>query len=205
MPTIGVCNPAEFRPQNILGLYDGHNTNAALLCSGSIVAAVEEERFTRVKNHDGRLLGLNSPQESVRACLSQLKGTLDTIAVALDDPVSLHRKALNSYLESIQKGAQSRLNCKEINGESVDFYDLVQYPKRYQQKRINKILHVISELGLDLDALNIVHVNHHRAHAASVYYTSGLENALIITLDGKGDNLCGTVSARPKWRNRNYQ
>ena len=40
----------------VIGIYDGHNSNAALIEDGKIVKAVEEERFSRIKNHDGRVL-----------------------------------------------------------------------------------------------------------------------------------------------------
>ena len=39
----------------ILGVYDGHNAGAALIKNGKVLKAVEEERFSRIKNHDGRL------------------------------------------------------------------------------------------------------------------------------------------------------
>jgi carbamoyltransferase len=172
---------------NILGLYDGHNASAALIEDGVVVAAVEEERFSRVKNHDGRRLELSAPKESVKACLKYLNGQVDFVAIALEKPETLAGNINDTYRDAMSNGRL--IESAEWNATRV-----AKDAGHFQTRRIAKILEAVESIGVDLRTTQVVHVNHHRAHAASVYFTSGKNRALIVTLDGKGDNLSGTVS-----------
>lgn len=174
---------------NILGIYDGHNSNAALIFNGSIRIAAEEERFSRKKNHDSRDPDNTGPQKSISACLAHLDGKLDCVVVALEEPEIVGQQALARYRESIESGLR-----RFIPDHKIDGVDVNRYPFQHHQRRIGKIKATLAECGVDANAVKFAHVHHHRAHAASVYYTSGMQDALIVTLDGKGDNLCGTVS-----------
>jgi len=180
---------------NILGLYDGHNTSAALISDGKILKAVEEERFSRVKNHDGRVDGLCAPYDSVKYCISNIgANNIDAIALALEKPEILQKNAINSYIDSVRRGFSERIKCDEIKGLSVDGYDIFLYPLKTQLDRINKIKLWLKEAGVQVDQIPFYYVNHHLSHVASAYYTSPYNDALIITLDGKGDDLCGMVA-----------
>ena len=179
---------------NIVGVYDGHNCNAALVKNGHIIAAVEEERFSRIKNHDGRLTHLNCPFESVRFCLKQSNGKIDAIALGLDDPENLHKLSLLNFHKSISNGFVKRLKCKNIQGSPIKNKDMMLYPKITQNIRINKIMIFLEKAGISLNNIPIYYVNHHLAHASSAYYSSNKEKALIITMDGKGDGLAGMVA-----------
>ena len=64
----------------ILGIYDGHNSGATLVKNGKILKSVEEERFSRKKNHDGRLLQNQGPIESIKFCT---KDTLIKLILSL--------------------------------------------------------------------------------------------------------------------------
>ena len=110
----------------------------------------------------------------------------------LEKLLTLHRDAINRYVEAAGVDARSRLKCRDIGGTRVEPYD-IQYPLTFQRDRIRKIRDTLAIVGIDLETVQFIHVPHHRAHAASVYFTSGLRDALIVTLDGKGDNLCGLV------------
>jgi len=178
----------------VLGLYDGHNTNAALINQGRIERAVEEERFSRFKNHDGRRDELTAPFESVKYCVKDVAGKIDAIALALETPESIQRRSINSYFDSVRDGFEKRLGCDNIRGRNVDGYELFVYPYETQRARIHKINSYLRRSGVDIDHTPIHYVNHHLAHVASVYFTSPFDNALIVTLDGKGDDLCGMVA-----------
>lgn len=171
----------------ILGLYDGHNSGAALVQDGAIVSAVEEERFSRIKNHDGRCSELCSPHASVRECLRHLNGHIDIIAMALEEPTALMRAIETTYAQSLIGGRLVESADWNLAKVALDAYG-------FQLRRVDKMLRSLELLGIDVATTECMYVNHHRAHASSVYYTSGREDALIITLDGKGDNLSGTVS-----------
>ncbi len=171
---------------NILGIHDGHNANAALTSNGKIIAAVEEERFSRVKNHTG------IPINSIKYCLEVSGNNIDTVALAFEDPNSLHKRAINSYFESIQNGFVERLKCDNIFGIKVTPYDFLRYPLIQQSKRKKAILDIFPSLGIE-STIPTYYVNHHLAHASSAYYKSPYDNCLIVTLDGKGDDLCGFI------------
>ena len=179
---------------NILGIYDGHNSNSALIKNGSIIAAVEEERFSRVKNHDGRLSDLDGPFESVRFCLKYLEGNIHAISLGLENPYRLQKKSLSNYYISISNGFVNRLKCNEIKGLQINKKDMMLYPKTTQIVRINKIMSLLKKAGISLDNIPIYYVNHHLAHASSAYYSCNKDKALIITMDGKGDGLAGMVA-----------
>lgn len=167
---------------DILGFSTTHDSGATLLQDGEIVAAVNEERFNRTK-HYGYL-----PIQSIEYCLQEGGITaegLNAVAVPsevlrtdakllLDTDVhttnvsnsssSLTRKLTRTATETA-RGVASR------NVQIPDYSRLVDFP----------------------DDLEVHLVNHHEAHAATAYYSCGHDEALIITLDGLGDRLSGTV------------
>lgn len=177
----------------ILGLYDGHNANAALIEDGKIVRAVEEERFSRVKNHDGRRDELSAPFESVKYCLEGID-SLDAIALPLETPEALQKRAINSFVDTVRSGYSSRLETTDIRGVEVDGFGLFQYPYQTQQARLEKIKKYLRLAGVDVENTPFIHINHHLAHVASVYFSSNAPESLIVTHDGKGDDLCGMVA-----------
>lgn len=180
----------------ILGLYDGHNACAALVSedSGEVVAAVEEERYSRVKNHDGRPPDMPGPVNSIRYCLSKSPEPVSTVALALAAPEDLQRQAVNEYMSSIKAGATSRLECASVLGVPMDFYDLVQLPLRTQCERVQKCMRTLANAGLAPGAEHVDHIPHHLGHAACAYLAAPAAECLVVTLDGMGDGLCGMVA-----------
>ena len=66
----------------VLGIYEGHNAGAALVSerSGEVVAVIEEERFSRIKNHDARPGAGSLPIRSIRWCLERAHETHEPVA-----------------------------------------------------------------------------------------------------------------------------
>jgi len=176
----------------VLGIYEGHNAGAAVIseADGSIVAAVEEERFSRIKNHDARDPNLPGPLNSVKWCLESTSEPITTIAVGLEEPQVLQRRALNNFAAALARGESQRLHRAAELG--VDTFDLLGMPARTQAARVAKALVTIDEAGLDYRDKSVDFVDHHHCHAAS-FLISPVEGALVITLDGKGDDLSGSV------------
>ncbi len=172
---------------NILGIHERHNANASVISNGQIIAAVEEERFTRFKNHRG------IPFDSIKYCLKACDYKLDAIALALEEPNKLHERAINSYVDSINNGFIERLKCDELKGKKYTPYDILMLPLSFQSQRLKEIKSALPSLGIDSKKVPLYFVNHHIAHASSAYYKSPYDNCLIITLDGKGDDLCGFI------------
>lgn len=150
---------------NILGLscfY--HDSAACLVQDGKIIAAAQEERFSR-KKHDPRF-----PKNAVAFCLKQGKidvRNLDYV-VFYDKPLLTFERLLLSYLTVAPQGLLSWL-------EAMPMW-------------LGKKLHIPNvikrELGYEGDVL---FTEHHEAHAASAFYPSPFAQAAILTVDGVGE------------------
>ncbi|MCX9083570.1 MAG: hypothetical protein OIN87_02090 [Candidatus Methanoperedens sp.] len=165
----------------ILGFYDGHNAAAALIEDGKVIFAIEEERLSRIKFHDGRKFEHGLPYRCIGETLRNT-GTkpeeIDMIALGFESTKdSLHR-TLHDY----QKIERNRM---------IPFTLGWPIPIVYQEYRLFNVLRVLRKYNLHNTKL--VRINHHIAHAASAYYNGNKKNATVITLDGKGDGLAGLV------------
>jgi carbamoyltransferase len=177
----------------ILGIYEGHNAGAAVVSEvdGTVLMAVEEERFSRVKNHDCRPAEVPGPTHSVQWCVQSTPEVITRVAIGLEEPVALHRRAVDNFVDALASGELQRLERMKETGK--DAYELLQMPLNTQRARVAKALATVASAGLHLDRLAIDFVPHHTCHAAAFFLTSA-STASVITLDGKGDDLSGTVS-----------
>jgi len=184
---------------NVLGIYDGHNANAALIVNGKVIKVVEEERFSRIKNHDARILSNAAPIESVKFCIDGID-KIDMIALALDEPETLSFKSYKSFFDDIQGNIKRKDRVKFLSENNGSFRTKFAgipsgmfhaFPGVTQQNRIDKIKLMLIELGLS--NIPIRFVNHHVAHHASAYFTAIKNEGVSFSLDGKGDDLSGMV------------
>lgn len=163
----------------------GHDCAAALLADGRLVAAVAEERFNRRKHSvsiDGRNL---LPRQAARFCLDAA-GTdwknLDAVCHYLDftPEVMARRQAiLDAFLPPEMRSAVSTANWRSFEEEFCH----------------DQIARQIGEVaGFDLPRDRLHFVPHHVAHAAAAYYSSGFEQAGIVTLDGYGEKDSSVVA-----------
>ncbi len=149
---------------NILGISAWyHDAAACLVQDGRIVAAAQEERFTRRK-HDPEF-----PEHAIRSCLEIGGiGPEDLDAVGFyDKPFLKFERLLETYLACAPKGLRSFHSAMPVWLSE----------KLFLPDRIRK------ELGVDVP----VHfAEHHMSHAASAFYPSPFEEAAILTVDGVG-------------------
>ncbi len=142
-----------------------HDSAAALLVDGRIVAAAQEERFTRVK-HDHRF-----PQRAIDYCLAEAGlGPEDLDYVGFyDKPLLKFERLLETYLAYAPVGFRSFARAM---------------PLWLKQK-----LHLPREMrrGLTGYRKRFVFPEHHESHAASAFFPSPFEEAAILTLDGVGE------------------
>lgn len=143
-----------------------HDSAAALICDGRIVAAAQEERFSR-KKHDERF-----PRNAAKFCLETagIKATDLDAVVFYEKPLVKFERLLETYLAFAPQGLFS-------------FFKAM--PQWLQQK-----LHIPREIDKGLGGEYsgpIYFTTHHEAHAASAFYPSPFEEAAIITLDGVGE------------------
>ena len=151
---------------NILGIscyY--HDSAASLVKNGKVVAAIEEERFSRKKFDD------DFPYQSINYCLkeSQLTSSdLDCVAF-YDKSIMKFDRLLDNYIAVAPRGLRS-------------FLDVIP-------KWIHKRLWVKDEIKKHLKGFNgkILFPEHHMSHAAYSYFTSPFDNASILTIDGVGE------------------
>lgn len=143
-----------------------HDSAAALVVDGQIVAAAQEERFTR-KKHDDRF-----PQHAINYCLAEAglrPEQLDFVGF-YDKPLTKFERLLETYLAFVPAGYRSFRWAM---------------PLWLKQK-----LHLRRELNQGLHGRypgRFVFTEHHESHAASAFFPSPFDEAAIITLDGVGE------------------
>ena len=149
----------------------GHDMAAALLVDGKLIAAAEEERFTRKKHADGQL-----PVNAINFCLAAagLKpGDIDCVA----HPWSLEALRARRW-EYFRRCFFSR--------PSRAFKKTFRNNREYaSQKRF--IAESLGRCGFDLGKVKVEWVEHHIAHAASSFYFSGMERAAVLSIDAGGE------------------
>lgn len=164
-----------------VGIHDGHNASAAVVRDGVLSMAVQEERFTRVKNQG------DFPVESLAALDCESASALALNGRYMNYGQWRRETILGDYRRSSAFGGRVRQSLK---GSPVD--------RIYQ---IGKASHRRRSLGTGMAGspvanAPVVTIDHHEAHAAAAYYTSPWrdERVLVFTCDGSGDRLCATVS-----------
>lgn len=159
---------------NILGisaLY--HDSAACLVCRGEIIAAVQEERFTRIK-HD-----MSMPVNAVQYCLREGRLTPKDIDIVVfyDNPLL----TLDRYIKNILEAGEDSKDVIERSFETM-FGERIWVHKLIEQL-----------LGENKQRKFLV-CEHHISHAASAFYPSPFGKAVIITLDGVGEWATTTIS-----------
>jgi len=166
----------------VLGIHDGHNAAAAVLLNGTIVAAVQEERLSRVKNQGGL------PALAIADALSCAGITPSDIGcVALNGAyMTYDHWDRNHLLKVYEHAAGFRQVLKQrLKGTVVD--------RVYQKRKARQRAMHFAESGFHPNTLRPT--DHHTCHAAAAYYGSGwTDDVLVLTCDGSGDRLSATVS-----------
>ncbi len=153
------------KPVYILGISAFyHDSAACLIKDGDILAAAQEERFTR-KKHDDEF-----PRQSIDYCLSEAGITIDDVDYVgfYDKPFLKFERLLLTYLNYAPFGLRSFLKAM---------------PVWLKQKIFLKDF-VLNELGYEGE---ILFTEHHESHAASAFFPSPFDKAAILTMDGVGE------------------
>jgi carbamoyltransferase len=147
-----------------------HDSAAALVEDGRIVAAAQEERFTR-KKHDASF-----PHNAVGYCLEAV-GTrladIDHIAF-YDKPFLKFERLLETYIAMAPRGFSSFKMA----------IPLWLKEKLFQKSLLRKHL---KEFDLEIQSDNLLFTEHHLSHAASAFFPSPFEKAVVLTMDGVGE------------------
>jgi len=157
---------------NILGISAYyHDSAAALIRSGKIIAAAQEERFSR-KKHDARF-----PVHAIRSCLEIGQISLADLdyVVFYDKPLVKFERLLETYLGFAPKGFRSFVQAMPIWLKE----------KLYLKSVLKKELAALSTSSSQLPLL--LFTEHHQAHAASAFFPSPFQKAGVLCLDGVGE------------------
>jgi carbamoyltransferase len=158
---------------NILGLSAYyHDSAACLVRDGEILAAAQEERFTRIKHDAG------FPRSAIGYCLEEAGLSLAELdhIVFYDKPLIKFERLLETYLAYAPRGLRSFFAAMPIwLKEKLLLKDLLR-----------KELTALG--GLERDALpQLLFTQHHQSHAASAFYPSPYERAAVLCMDGVGE------------------
>lgn len=149
-----------------------HDSAAALIDQGKIIAAAQEERFTR-KKHDSSF-----PRHAIEYCLKEAKVELDEIqaVVFYDKPLIKFERLLETYLSYAPKGLSSFLMAMPIWLKEKLFL------KSTLKKELKSLLKDKKSV-----LPKLLFAEHHQSHAASAYFPSPFEKAAVLCLDGVGE------------------
>ena len=148
-----------------------HDSAAALIDDGRIVAAAQEERFSRIKHDAG------FPEQAARFCLTEAGGRLDNIdlVVFYEKPFLKFERLIETYLGFAPKGFRSFRTAMPV----------WLTDKLFQKKHLLERLEGLTERDGWDDRL--LFTEHHMSHAASAFYPSPFDEALVLALDGVGE------------------
>lgn len=155
-----------------------HDSAAALIRDGDIIAAVQEERFSR-KKHDSRF-----PENAVRYCLDEAGISLSDVdeVVFYDKPLVKFERLLETYLSYAPNGIRSFIAAMPVWLKE----------KLYLKSTLKTELAALGKL--DKQSLpSLLFAEHHQSHAASAFFPSPFQKAAVLCLDGVGEWATTTV------------
>jgi carbamoyltransferase len=147
-----------------------HDSAACLMVDGEIVAAAQEERFTRIKHDPG------FPVQAIKYVLSEANiSAKDIEYIAFyDKPLLTFDRLVKTYLKRAPFGIVHFLSSMKVWIKEKLFMD------RMIQSGLRKAFGVKKKI-------KVLYTNHHQSHASSAYFASPYDNATIICLDGVGE------------------
>jgi carbamoyltransferase len=147
-----------------------HDSAAALIDNGRVVAAAQEERFTR-KKHDAAF-----PHNAIAYCLAEARVRADGLdhVVFYDKPFLKFERLLETYIALAPRGFRSFQMSMP----------LWLREKLFQKRLLGDKLEIFSHC---FDKNRLLFCEHHLSHAASAFYPSPFDNAVVLTMDGVGE------------------
>lgn len=154
-----------------------HDSAAAILVDGEIVAAAQEERFTRIK-HDAAF-----PTNAVRYCLAEAgvpEGQAPDAVVFYEKPLLTFHRLLETYFAVVPKGLPSMVRSLPV----------WMTDKLWIEANVKDEL---AKAGI-APPEKVYFPEHHESHAASAFFPSPYDEAAVLTIDGVGEWACATIA-----------
>ena len=159
-----------------------HDSAAALIEDGNIIAAAQEERFTRKKHDPG------FPKEAISYCLKEAGLTLSEVdhVVFFEKPFIKFERLLETYLASAPAGFQSFKMAIPVWIKD----------KLFQKGNLIELLEEFDDAKEASSEIEdkLLFAEHHQSHAASAFFPSPFEEAIILTMDGVGEWATASVA-----------
>src|SRR4051812_46260164 len=174
----------------VLGLWDGHDSGAALVRGDEVLFAINEERLTR------RKLEVLFPENSIHACLEfagLTPAAIQDVAYTTTDFAKTLTRTFPRLKEEYYQIRRRKIRPSLLTPIKKSIkYRLTQWmPSRWTRKLSDRVIRRhLAHLGFRDYRLHCV--DHHSAHAGGALF-SGFTEALVLTLDGIGDGLSGAV------------
>lgn len=167
---------------DILGiLYLNYDPTACLLRDGKIVAMAEEERFVKIKHAKG-----NFPINALNFCLKQGNISLkDVKFIAVGWDVNAYKERIPQFFSRIKEEYKETIDEESLKWmeNSLKRFD----PEDYTNSIIDKLV----EHGFKKEDIpEIKYAGHHYSHALTAYHCSGFKDAIVMTVDGHGEENC---------------
>ncbi len=180
----------------ILGIWDGHDSGAALLEDDKIVFAANEERYTK------RKLEIKFPSSSIAAALSYAGIKPNDVEIVAFPTVEF-AKTLSRVFPYQQEVYYRFRRRKMLKPRLEGFMHYVKYGMTSVGvlplcTSISKAMVAQRLRSMGFADFKLYAVDHHESHAATAAFASGFNRALVVTLDGLGDGLCGSISTLSK-------
>ncbi len=147
-----------------------HDSSACIVKDGNVLAAADEERFTR-KKHDS-----DFPIQAIKFCLKEA-GVKPDLVVFFENP--------DRKFERIKETLTALEHSDEIYKTIFNLWENVKSKEKIQEK-------FREETGL---GNKIIFLDHHLSHASSAYYVSGYDNSTLVTIDGVGEKTTTTIGS----------
>lgn len=164
----------SFRPSGI-DLYHNHDPSAAIFRDGELIFASEEERYNRQKHANDMF-----PEKAIQRCMDECDLEINELdKILIPDDLHLRYHYLPYQLKESLFHTQSRLQSAYwLNRLFID-------QTRSRFKPLEPVKRRLSSMGGPLPPIEVR--SHHACHAASAFHPSGFEEALVVTMDGRGE------------------
>jgi carbamoyltransferase len=179
-------------PLNILGIWDGHDSGAALLQDGTLRFAVNEERLTR------RKLDIVFPARSIRACLTHAglrPEDIHIVGASTSDPAKTLGRLWPGSKERYYAVRRRKSPPGRLAGLTRTMkYRITEWPPTALTRAVSlrALRRQLVSMGLADADLRLV--DHHDAHAEAAARASGFDACAVLTIDGLGDGVSATIS-----------
>lgn len=162
----------SFKPA--VGLYGQHDPSAALFENGDLIYAIEEERLSRQKH------AANSfPEQAIKACLDYRDlGLGDIDRIILPYEPGLSNKILTHYLHDA-------LSVEDVIDKAATLGQVLKTQAKATFRPTKEVEARLAEIGTPVPTIETQ--SHHACHAASAFHPSDFEEALVLTVDAKGE------------------